>query len=83
MRQEGAQAQGASARCTLALSIAVDHPALSADARILCSAACVCKGWRQAVQQCSACNTAVNIGPTFASHPKQTALLVKLSSFAQ
>jgi hypothetical protein len=41
------------------LSIALQHPHLSTHPKVLCAAARVCKGWRQAVQQCSGCSTAV------------------------
>jgi hypothetical protein len=43
----------------LALTIALDHPALSADPEVLCAAARACKAWREAVQQCGVCNTVV------------------------
>jgi hypothetical protein len=42
-----------------ALSVAFMYPALSTHPQVLCAAARACKDWRQAVQQCSACNTAV------------------------
>uniref|UniRef100_A0A383VVN3 Uncharacterized protein n=1 Tax=Tetradesmus obliquus TaxID=3088 RepID=A0A383VVN3_TETOB len=48
----------------LALELALQHLALSTDPRILCTAAQACKAWQQAVQQCSACNTVVVLGPT-------------------
>jgi hypothetical protein len=37
----------------VAMSVALDHPALHSDARFLCDIACTCKGWQEAVQQCS------------------------------
>jgi hypothetical protein len=45
----------------LALKLALEHPALSTHPKVLCAAACACKAWREAVQQCSACNTDVVI----------------------
>uniref|UniRef100_A0A383VY15 F-box domain-containing protein n=1 Tax=Tetradesmus obliquus TaxID=3088 RepID=A0A383VY15_TETOB len=47
----------------LAIDLALQHPALSTDPRILCRAAQTCKAWQQAVQQCNACNTVVVLGP--------------------
>uniref|UniRef100_A0A383VAA8 F-box domain-containing protein n=1 Tax=Tetradesmus obliquus TaxID=3088 RepID=A0A383VAA8_TETOB len=44
-----------------ALAIAVEHPALSTEPSVLCAAARSCKAWREAVQQCRACNTAVEV----------------------
>jgi hypothetical protein len=57
------------ALATLAVSIALSHPALSTEPRVLCAAARTCRARRQAVQQCSACNTAVafNFGAYTAS----------------
>jgi hypothetical protein len=43
----------------LALRIVFEHPELSKHPKVLCTAACACKAWRKAVQQCSACNTEV------------------------
>jgi hypothetical protein len=43
----------------LALTIAIEHPAFSTDAAVLCAAACACKAWREPVQQCGVCSTAV------------------------
>uniref|UniRef100_A0A383W9B4 F-box domain-containing protein n=1 Tax=Tetradesmus obliquus TaxID=3088 RepID=A0A383W9B4_TETOB len=61
---------------SLALSIALEHhPALSSSPQVLCAAARACKAWRQAVQQCAVCNTAVVLDPS-----KQ---LQQLHSFAQ
>jgi hypothetical protein len=57
------------------LSAALQHPHLSTHPQVLCSAAGVCKDWRQAVQQCSACNTAVMVDATMP--------LPQLHSFAQ
>jgi hypothetical protein len=57
------------------LSVALDHPHLSTHPQVLCAAAYICKDWRQAVQQCNACNTVVQL---FA-----TAELPRLWSFAQ
>uniref|UniRef100_A0A383W678 F-box domain-containing protein n=1 Tax=Tetradesmus obliquus TaxID=3088 RepID=A0A383W678_TETOB len=45
----------------LALPIAVEHPAISSSPKVLCAAACVCKDWRQAVQQCAARHTDVHL----------------------
>uniref|UniRef100_A0A383W2P3 Uncharacterized protein n=1 Tax=Tetradesmus obliquus TaxID=3088 RepID=A0A383W2P3_TETOB len=53
------EAQEAAERALLALSIAIDHPALSTDPQVLCAAAQACKDWREAVQLCGVCNTAV------------------------
>jgi hypothetical protein len=44
---------------TAALSFALEHSALSSSPRVLCAAACSCNAWREAVQQCQACNTEV------------------------
>jgi hypothetical protein len=44
-----------------AISIALDHPQLSTDPQVLCRVAAVCKGWRQAVQQCCTCNTHISL----------------------
>jgi hypothetical protein len=57
------------------LQVALEHPALSKDPRMLCTAALVGKSWRQAVQQCGACNTAVVVDAA--------APMVRLQSFAQ
>uniref|UniRef100_A0A383VRL7 F-box domain-containing protein n=1 Tax=Tetradesmus obliquus TaxID=3088 RepID=A0A383VRL7_TETOB len=48
---------------------------LSTHPQVLCAAARVCKGWREAVQQCSACNTEVVLDAA--------APLPRLRSFAQ
>uniref|UniRef100_A0A383V7H8 F-box domain-containing protein n=1 Tax=Tetradesmus obliquus TaxID=3088 RepID=A0A383V7H8_TETOB len=53
--------QGTSAINLAALSIAFEHPAISTELWILCAAARSCKAWREAVQQCAACNTAVEV----------------------
>jgi hypothetical protein len=53
--------QDTSPSSLLALPIALQHPVLSASPQILCAAACVCKDWREAVQQCAACNTDVQL----------------------
>lgn len=45
----------------LALSVALAHPLISADPSLLCAAARTCKAWRDAVQQCKACNTIISI----------------------
>jgi hypothetical protein len=55
------QPQMAAVRNRLALDVALGHPALSTDPRILCAAAQACKAWQQAVQQCGACNTVVKL----------------------
>jgi hypothetical protein len=47
----------------LGLSIALEHPALSTDPRILCTAARACNAWREAVQQCQVRSTAVVFHP--------------------
>uniref|UniRef100_A0A383VKY4 Uncharacterized protein n=1 Tax=Tetradesmus obliquus TaxID=3088 RepID=A0A383VKY4_TETOB len=57
------------------LCVALEHQYLSSQPQVLCSAARVCKNWRQAVQQCGACNSAVVLDAT--------APLPQLSSFAQ
>jgi hypothetical protein len=57
------------------LYVALEHPAVSRDPRLLCTAALVSKSWRQAVQQCGACNTAVVIDAA--------APTARLQSFAQ
>jgi hypothetical protein len=46
------------------LSAALQHPHLSTHTQVLCAAARVCRGWREAVRQCSACNTVVVLGAT-------------------
>jgi hypothetical protein len=43
------------------LSIALKHPYLSADPRVLCAVACVCRDWREAARQCDARNTHVQL----------------------
>jgi hypothetical protein len=48
-------------RSLLALPIAMQHPAFGTSPQLLCKAACVCKDWRQAVQQCAARNTEVQL----------------------
>jgi hypothetical protein len=58
-----------------ALVVALEHPALSAEPKVMCAAARVCKAWRQAVQQCSACNMHVAV--------QLEASLEHLSSFAR
>jgi hypothetical protein len=55
--------QEAASRMLLGLSIALEHPALSTDPRILCAAARACNAWREAVQQCQVCSTAVVFHP--------------------
>jgi hypothetical protein len=51
--------QASEARVLLGLSIAIDHPAFNISPQVLCAAARACKAWREAVQQCQACNTSV------------------------
>lgn len=68
-------------RSVLALSIALQHPDLSTDPRIMCAAARACKAWRAAVQQCSACNTAITINPE-ASLPQLCSLARWLAKHA-
>jgi hypothetical protein len=41
--------------------LALEHPALGSDQRVLCAAARACKAWRAAVQQCGVSNTDVKI----------------------
>lgn len=41
------------------LTIPLQHPELSADPKLVCAVMQSCKAWRQAVQQCGACNTAM------------------------
>jgi hypothetical protein len=53
------QAKPAADKILLAMRIAVEHMAVSTDPKVLCAAARTCKGWREAVQQCGACNTVV------------------------
>jgi hypothetical protein len=53
--------QASEARALFGLSIAVDHPAFNSSPQVLCAAARACKAWREAVQQCHACNTAVRL----------------------
>jgi hypothetical protein len=48
-----------SASQLLGLSIALDHPAFSTDAQVVCAAAQACKAWQEAVRQSSACNLVV------------------------
>jgi hypothetical protein len=57
------------------LHVALEHPAVSTDPHLLCTAAIVSKSWRQAVQQCRACNTTVLIDAA--------APMARLQSFAQ
>jgi hypothetical protein len=57
------------------LHVALAHPAVSTEPKLLCKAALVSKIWRQAVQQCGACNTAVLIDAA--------APMARLQSFAQ
>jgi hypothetical protein len=48
------------AGCTLqGLHVALEQPCFNAHPQVLCAAARVCKAWREAVQQCSFCNTSV------------------------
>uniref|UniRef100_A0A383W3F1 F-box domain-containing protein n=1 Tax=Tetradesmus obliquus TaxID=3088 RepID=A0A383W3F1_TETOB len=61
-------------KAALVMRIAVEHAAVSSDPRVLCAAAHTCKGWREAVQQCSARNTEVVLS--------QTAPLQQLDSLA-
>jgi hypothetical protein len=83
--------QGAAPSVPAALVIALDHPALSADPAILCAAARACKAWREAVQQCGACNTAVEVSLgaplsrlcSFAHWLLQHAALVKSMNISQ
>uniref|UniRef100_A0A383W7L2 RNI-like protein n=1 Tax=Tetradesmus obliquus TaxID=3088 RepID=A0A383W7L2_TETOB len=58
-----------------ALSIALQHPALSTHQHVICAAARACKAWREAVRHCSACNTAITLNPE--------APLPQLCSFSQ
>jgi hypothetical protein len=51
--------QEAPANAALAMSLALQHSAISTYPRLLCAAACTCTAWREAVQQCAACKTAV------------------------
>jgi hypothetical protein len=44
-----------------ALQFAIEHPAISTDPKALCTSARICKAWRHAVQQCRACNTAIDL----------------------
>jgi hypothetical protein len=53
--------QAAADQSLLALSVALAHPAISADPSLLCAVAHACKAWRHAVQQCSTCNTVIVI----------------------
>jgi hypothetical protein len=55
------QRQAATTDCMLGLSVALDHPAISSDPKVLCAAACACKGWREAVLQSGACNTVITL----------------------
>uniref|UniRef100_A0A383W8V2 F-box domain-containing protein n=1 Tax=Tetradesmus obliquus TaxID=3088 RepID=A0A383W8V2_TETOB len=57
------------------LAIALEHPAVSSSPQLLCAVARSCRAWRQAVQQCRACHTAVVF--------KREKLLQQLHSFAQ
>jgi hypothetical protein len=50
--------QASEFRTLLGLSIALDHPDLSSSPQVLCAAA---RAWREAVQQCKACNTYVRL----------------------
>jgi hypothetical protein len=65
-------------RLPLALSLALEHPAVITDPAVLCAAARACKAWREAVQQCSVCNTAVVL-----SDGRRAPTLARLSSFVQ
>jgi hypothetical protein len=51
------QANGAASRALLAVRIALEHPQLTSHPGVLCAAACVCKDWQEAVQQCGVRST--------------------------
>jgi hypothetical protein len=72
--------------CHLACSVvALEHPALSSKQQVLCAAACVCRDWRQAVQQCGIRNTHVqlNLGRAGGIGGSATAdVLYSLASFS-
>jgi hypothetical protein len=53
--------QAAAAAHLEAFTIALEHTALSSSPQVLCAAARACRAWRQAVQQCPACNTVVEL----------------------
>jgi hypothetical protein len=48
-------------RLSEGFSVALQHPAFSTNVRILCAAASTCRAWREAVQECSTCSTAVEV----------------------
>uniref|UniRef100_A0A383VYG2 Uncharacterized protein n=1 Tax=Tetradesmus obliquus TaxID=3088 RepID=A0A383VYG2_TETOB len=45
------------------LSISLGHSALTTDPQVLCAAARSGKGWKEAVEECAECNTAVVLNP--------------------
>jgi hypothetical protein len=70
----------------MALPIALKHSALSTSPKLLCTVSAVCKDWREAVQQCDARNTHVQLSilercSEQAARPVQAAKLASLSSW--
>jgi hypothetical protein len=72
------------ARDAVVFGIVFDHPTVNTHPSVLRAAARACKAWREAVQQCGACNTAVVLPlPTHLPHlcsfarwlPKHAALV--------
>uniref|UniRef100_A0A383WDL0 F-box domain-containing protein n=1 Tax=Tetradesmus obliquus TaxID=3088 RepID=A0A383WDL0_TETOB len=70
----------------MALTVAVAHPTFRSSPKVLCAAACVCKDWRQEVQECAGCNTDVHLSLRSCSESSTTIavppLLPKLQGFA-
>jgi hypothetical protein len=62
------------------LCIALEHPTLSSSPQMLCAAAPVCKDWRQAVQQCAARNTVMQLDLRSSTN---SAVPVRLASFSR
>jgi hypothetical protein len=67
-----------------AFPIALDNPALSSNQQVLCTAACVCRDWREAVQQCCVRNTHVqlNLGRAGYEGGSSADVQSRLGSFA-
>uniref|UniRef100_A0A383WM33 F-box domain-containing protein n=1 Tax=Tetradesmus obliquus TaxID=3088 RepID=A0A383WM33_TETOB len=64
MPRNGANVQrGDQSRSLQGLHVALEHPKLSTYPRVLCAAARACRAWREAVQQCAACNTVIVLNP--------------------
>jgi hypothetical protein len=76
--------QHAAAMRLLAISVALQHPALSTNPHTLCAAARVCRDWRRAVHQSGARNTVVhlNLGLRPGAQTTDSADIDKACSFA-